>query len=283
MKQTYDYARYGKIDLYKKIDDLFFMCDILGFSDYVSQNEENEVYDFFMNQLMSLIILTNNMENDSALNSKIHKDKLGEEWIKSVKLNAKIISDTFIIYPIYKKIENKEQYEYLILLLCALSNTLYTFLLNLNNDIMLRGVIMEGNYAYTEEHNVILGKGIIEAYQIEKAQNWSGIIIHPKLHKKIRSSSLYNFHMTIDYMSLPLKDNITTLKYRNTLAKMGLSPCVINWVPGYETQFGPILDDFWYAKVDRVLNSESQDKKSAVEKILNTKKFYDFISTAEYE
>ena len=61
------------------------------------------------------------------------------------------------------------------------------------------------------------------------------------------------------------------------MQKKGLKPHVINWVDAYRENYGEIKEKFWYDKIDHILELDSENKQSAIDKILNTKKFYDYV------
>ena len=255
---------------------LFAMCDLLGFSEYVLQNDDFEVYNTIIENILGDMMTVKQFDIDGALESDGLRNKYGEEWFQNLSISYKIISDSFIIYPDIEETENDEQSFVLSLILGNMLRIIYERIMKLNKDILLRGIIMKGKYAYFREYNVIMGKGIVEAYRYEKMQNWSGILIHHTV-QELSSNIRYPPNFGVQYDKIPFKQNTFSYRYENELAKKGLKPYVLNWVDNYVAQNGTIEDNFWYDKIDRILNLDGENKQSAIDKILNTKKFYDYV------
>ena len=257
-------------------DGVFAMCDLLGFSEYVLQNDDFEVYDTIINKILGTMITVKFFDVNKAFDYDTINKRYGEEWIENLSFSYKIISDSFIIYPNLEIKENTEQRIFIILLIGNMLRVIYSHILNLNKDILLRGVIMSGKYAHTNDYNVIMGKGIIDAYRYEKMQNWSGLLIHHKLHELLRDND-YQAQMGIPYEKMPFKKDVFSYGYNNELAKKGLNPYALNWVDSHIDAYKLIDESFWYDKIDTILSSDGENKQSAVDKILNTKQFYDYV------
>ena len=268
MKRRYRDSKDGKeFDLIYHHSGLFAMCDLLGFSEYVKNNDSIEVYDTIIDSVLQAMKSIKDMKLGDILQES--------KWLKYFGFSYKIISDSFIFYP-NKELETKQHIGYFLSLMQALLEKLFALFLNMDNDILLRGVLMYGDYAYTEKYSIIMGKGIIDAYRYEKMQDWAGILIHPTLTLLLKNHN-YRPNIGIQYTDIPLKNNKISTKYRHELAKDSLQPYVINWVDAYRKAHGDLKEDFWYKKIDKVLEFNGENKQSAINKILNTKKFYDYV------
>ncbi len=276
MKQRYKDSLDGEeFDLVYHNDGLFAMCDLLGFSEYINNNETMEVYNTVINDLLGITKSVANVELGEILRQSEFRDKFDDEWLEGLGFSYKIISDTFLIFP-NKDHSTPTQHGFFFSVIQGLLEHIFSHILNLNKDFLLRGVLMNGDYAYTEDRGIIMGKGVIEAYRYEQMQNWSGILIH-SFYDFLERANNYPSNSGIHYPNLPLKNNLTATKYRQENLRFGLEPYVINWVNSYRKNYGDISEDFWVKRIDRILELNIEHKQGAIDKILNTKKFYDYV------
>lgn len=135
------------------VDSFVAFIDILGFKDFVMNNDYNTVDSLFKNI---------NDCFDMFLNKQFFK--ISKESLNSIKVN--IISDSIII-----SIPKTSKYSFEILL--SMVNFLVFDILTKNN-LLCRGAISEGEF-YSNK-NIAFGKAFVEAYKLE-----SSIATYPRI------------------------------------------------------------------------------------------------------
>lgn len=257
------------------------MLDILGFKDYINTAPDNEIYETF-NKLTKIV------EEQLELSIEFGEgDNFLDVGIDKVQhLNYIIISDTIILWTESTNILSLNK------LLKAVKKIINE---SISINLLLRGAIVYDdifvfyNKKDTDTLTVdasVVGKGIINAYNLSEKQDWVGCIISDDVilnHKK-QISIFENKHKELDlkkgefiihnylkhviiYDNIPLKNEIT-------------SGFVIQWVK------------FTYAstKITQSIIEKSfrhyKDYKgqSAVRiKLINTKDFISHVNNAKYK
>lgn len=136
--------------------------DILGFKEMVLNNSHSElevIFEKTINQTLEFINKTS-IKAYSKINS-------------SSKTNFLMVSDSIIIWS---DDDTKESF------LGVVTATTYLTTLFMVNGVPLRGGISFGNItAYKNRDNLnIFGDSIVNAYELERNQQWSGVIIDHK-------------------------------------------------------------------------------------------------------
>ena len=278
-RRDYNYTGYTKrITLYKNNSSIFSMFDILGFGEYVTNNDSDKVYDDMMHVLGNLIIVDNMRYRDLLKGKENIFKAVSSDWVDNFKIGCKLISDTIILYPEIEKIESIDQYGFCLNIISVMTNVFYRDMLE-KNELFMRGIIIDGEFAYTKDYSLILGKSIIEAYHYEKMQKWSGIIYHPRIIKVLMKNDSFKPDDIIKYNELPLKKNGTSKSYRHEIKKINAEPYVMDWVSKLIKKGNKLDEEFWLEHVDRIENMKvNKEKKDlAKEKIINTKNFYNYV------
>lgn len=138
--------------------------DVLGFKELVFSNANTKLFEYFE-------IILNERSRLKNLGSEIQSTLISDSIIISTALTNQGLHD---IISIVKGIQSK-------LLL---------------KGILLRGAISFGEIYIDEENNVVVGKALIKAYELEKKAIYPRVIIDPpvivKFHKD-KSNFLYEF------------------------------------------------------------------------------------------
>lgn len=67
----------------------------------------------------------------------------------------------------------------------GLIRTLETFFAALITDgILMRGSVVRGELSVADDQEVIVGQGLVRAYELEQGQKWGGVIVDPVLVKE---------------------------------------------------------------------------------------------------
>ena len=73
-------------------------------------------------------------------------------------------------------------------------------------DWLFRGAIEFGSFRALPEHNVYLGKGLVDAHRLEMSQDWCGAIIGAQAEEKyaVEVAEMKRKHLLVDY-AVPIK------------------------------------------------------------------------------
>jgi hypothetical protein len=167
------------------IKGYFGFFDILGYKDLILNNKLDtivEIYNKSLSDLAEKAILIEG-KHDYA---RVHDQQ-------PVKCLA--FSDTIILYQdssLYiPKIKIKGHSLLEIQRLKIFIETVcYLLRLSFERGIPIRGAVSYGRY-YATEKGCFLGKPIVEAYNMEKAQNWSGAVICSSIQEKFYDLSTH--------------------------------------------------------------------------------------------
>lgn len=175
------------------------LFDILGFSNMVKNDQLEHVWKSY---------------NDIKSSTTFIKDNL-ESLLKRKIVNIETFSDTFLIYTADhrdKSQEDIDEYFNAMLGVCeALFHSANT------KQIPIRGAITVGELIVDE--SLIIGKPIVEAYEMEKDQNWMGCWISDDAIKCVSKKRL-DRHMHGNLI----------LKYNIPFKKGNIKECyVFNW------------------------------------------------------
>lgn len=255
--------KYGKRQLFKPVERNTESCfvaffDILGFKDLISNNTHSEIIKIYKETIDFLL---------SASLSEVNASFKGPtEYI----INSQSISDSFIFWT------NNTSLESFYAIFTASSMLLITSIIA---GIPLRGAITTGplfhfhglhQYNYNSIRSVLVGKSLVNAYELEKTQDWSGCIICDqsiKLYKKnikhineedpYGISNLIKSNLIVKY-NVPLHDNKHKEYY------------TVNWTLGqvFQTYHETEIEQSFQAHNKRI----NDDKVKT--KIQNTITFY---------
>ena len=155
--------------------------DILGFSDLVSNNDHATLLNLYKS-LVESPVKTHNLlaENQKRIQNERFRGEVPFSGLRIVN-----ISDSLILW-----IDNSKETS--LLDLFSSVRTLMTVAIGMG--IPLRGAITIGDFDVLENSgNIsIVGKALVNAYKIEKSQEWSGCIIDDEVFSRLRE---YEFIM----------------------------------------------------------------------------------------
>lgn len=237
--------------------------DILGFSDLIENNSSDEVEKIFKNNFVETASMSIHMASmyfgiqyngNMVLDGNIFKDLIQDVF------NIHIMSDSIIVWT--NDLSEKSLCE-----LCGFASVYVSMAFILG--VPLRGGISKGAVSFinTNINNInqscLVGKGIINAYKIEKKQKWMGVTVDSDCFECVnqhRLNLILSIHNSfIKKYNVPLKDGCTSSEY------------VIDWTL---VDRGIIKNDFDFFKESFSRFNKSIDRDDVVKKIENTFCFY---------
>lgn len=254
---------------------LLFMCDILGFKSIIEENCEVTV-DMIIGDLIGhLEKSVKKMKLPSFQEHDTLKDKIKDKDIKNYKLKYALISDTFLIYPNVDHNIDDAMYYVSFQVLSVIAAALFNECLSKHN-ILIRGTIVDGKYRIFDEYNLIFGKAIIEAYEIEQMQKWGGVLLSPSVLKNIKTIHSYP-KSYVEYDGEILKQGHIYNKYKIEREKYSKNNIALNWIKLGEALEMNIKPNWTLLLENAEQIEELSIKKSVLEKITNTKMFYEYV------
>jgi len=235
-------------------DGIFFMCDILGFGNLIKDNSCLDVGKKLMQDMLETLKTTEKKFIDSEVEHTTLWDKIKDEWSYDYKLNYYTFSDTIMIYPNINYNISSACYMVSFKILLEVVIILYNYFL-LYHNLLIRGAMVHNNYCIIKEPFSLFGKAVVEAHELEKDQNWGGIILSENLIKNIINEK-HLLKDLVKYDDVPIKEK----GLKNDYLK---SPYVVKWMDKFYT---PDWD--WSKIIDKISNYE------IALKVLNTMKFY---------
>ena len=234
--------------------------DILGFKDLVNNNSHDYLKKLYFNDF------------DFSISASLNDVKASIIGPIERAINSMTISDSIIFWT------NNDSLESFYVIFTVASTLMIT---SLSMGLPLRGAITNGKlsmshgfYDYNQSSikSSLIGKPLVNAYELEKQQKWSGCIIDDKCIKLYKESiirrklvekdpygisNLINSDLIVEY-DVPLKSQSTDKKY------------VINWTKGGLFQHYS-TSELESAFSEHNKNTEREDVKT---KIKNTLEFY---------
>lgn len=177
---------------------LVAICDILGFKNLILNNNVEEVVN------NSLAYLKRSIYH--SITQKEIPDKIPtmNEIKQESKVGFAIFSDTILLYT---KKDTDDDCQFL-LETCGWLLFENVF----NHSTRLRIGVSYGESFINEEDNIYIGKPIVDAYQLEKSQEWSGGALTKNAEERIpefvktENESAFNWYLT--YYNVPLKNGL---------------------------------------------------------------------------
>lgn len=227
---------------------LVAVCDLLGFTQFVSNNEGSK-FQVVLDHYRDLLAIQHDIDNKGTDLVSVLGQLAGAVWI----------SDSLIIYSLQN---NKSSFdkviEHAMTILCA-SNLIYSQsgVACEGRPFYFRIGVAYGDFYYDRVQNVFLGKALIDAQKLEKQQKWSGGALTADAAKAVGNSK-----NLIEY-AVPSKEG--------TLKSM-----VLNWTL---MRHEKMLNTRW---LPRVLDNDISDidKNEIERKILETEKFHEQVCTS---
>ena len=179
------------------------LFDILGFSNMVKNDQLEYVWKSY---------------NDIKPSTTFIKDNL-ESYLKRKIVNIDTFSDTFLIYTADHRDKRQEDIDEYFNAMLGVCDALFHSANS--NEIPIRGAITVGELIVDE--GLLLGKPIVEAYEMEQNQNWMGCWISDDAVKCV-SKRLLDRQMNGNLI----------LKYKIPLKKGDIKECyVFNWADSF--------------------------------------------------
>ncbi len=228
---------------------LVAICDILGFSKLILRNDVETVLNVGLNFFKK------------SLKHSVHKDSFPDETVsyKDLRNHRKLgvawFSDTVLLYT------RKDEDDVCRQLLQIVGWLIFENMLTLNSR--MRVGISYGEAFMDEKEEIYIGKPIVEAYNLEKSQEWSGGALTKKVEERFGNylASLNPMESWVVPYNVPLKLSLR----KNLLA--------INWTNGIH---GNSLRDFnWSEKRNKLKEQDYIEQPDVVEKWKNTKEFHE--------
>ena len=250
------------------MDVFLALLDILGFKDLIERNSHEELKEIFE------VLIIPDYELTMTINA-FKRSKIGNKTIytpdrDNIRLNSTLISDSLIFWT--DNVSMKSFFWIIAAIRSLMSRSIAI-------GIPLRGAITIGPIYHqfgiyetdlTNSYNILIGKSIVDAYNLEKRQNWSGCIIDKKCIEKYRSQ--------IDAENLATVEDLITKKIickYNVPFKNGRfsNEYVIDWVHSDKSilKESHVQDSF-------SMHNKDIENPNTRRKITNTLKFYKLVS-----
>jgi len=224
------------------------VCDMLGFSELVEKSSLDALVSGPLGWLRK------------ALHHSVHKQQFPteiptkEDFLGHQHVGVAWFSDTILLYT---RQDSDEAVRDLIL-----TTGWLVFETLMGGSLRIRGGIAYGGTYIDEKDSVFVGKPIVEAYRLERKQQWSGVALTPSASQRIPNEAQtgrYGDWWVVPY-DVPLKGGDTL----RTLA--------VNWTWGFHH---PTWRPRWSPSADAPTDSDWKARADVCEKFVNTKAFHD--------
>lgn len=226
---------------------LVAVCDILGFKELVKNRDLNKLIIDELSLFRRLVGFSLNHgripELPPELNAIREQNRVGFAWF----------SDTLLIYA--KDDHDLSCRNLLESVGWLLFNTMWT-------PTRLRGGISYGEFYAEQENELYVGPAIVEAYELEQAQQWAGAALADTAASRIppRNSSGERLQWWVCEYEVPLKND----------ASVHCSNLAIDWTQGIHKK--KVLK--WSPSADEPTEREKLANESVYEKWANMRKFH---------
>lgn len=238
--------------------------DILGFSDLVKENDTQYLLNLYKRGIIEV-------------NEILQKFWETDEWrehVKNPKVRSLTVSDSIILYTEGNGLDS-------FLKIIVYVHSFINYLIS--EGLPVRGAITFGDFVNisNRNNNILLGRSIVRAFELEKTQEWAGCVIDDicferfdydyKLSSPLKA--LLGDFIQIIRFAVPFKD----INTKNLIFK---EMYVINWPIAYHETI-PNVPNFYVMKREVIEPAFSKHKKDVNNvgvklKIENTLKFYDY-------
>lgn len=227
---------------------LIAVCDILGFSALVANKPLEEVIDgsiTWFRRALNHSILKKSFPDSAPPTAELDgNNHVGVAWF----------SDTILLYT---KEDTDEAVRELLQVVAWL-----VFETILDGKTMIRAGIAYGEAYIEPENSIYIGKAIIDAYELEKIQEWAGAALCSSA--VLRIPELARSGKFVDWWVVPWA---VPLKHKQTMLTLA-----INWNLGIHA---PDWRLRWSRKSDMPEKSDWATNKILSEKFMNTKLFHE--------
>ena len=185
------------------------VCDILGFKDLIMNNDfetTRKIFEKFVSNLELAVT------GGKAIQYNLEEGSIVVADSKEIKLNFNLFSDTVVLWTVDNSVRS---------FFDLLIGTANLFNSSMKYGLPLRGAISQGElmvnpYQLESEfnnfENIVYGKALIKAYQLEQDQIWSGCIIDPEFSQssEIAISQIFKSKLHRDlyiFYNVPMKSS----------------------------------------------------------------------------
>jgi hypothetical protein len=182
--------------------------------------------------LQSMKIISNTIDEKSYTKSIEAKQKCDNAIQNIFPFGYRIISDSIIVFS--EQLENESNHIDTFANFISFIRRIYSE--SAKMSLCLRGGISKGQFYFDEGNQIMFGKALNRAVEIEKTQNWIGCMLDQNLKTlaDTYTSSLSPFkrHHIINWYDVPLHDEQTVAAY------------IINWYSALYPGLKPNKDVF---------------------------------------
>lgn len=223
------------------------LCDILGFKQMVTSNKLDHVVERglgWLSRVLHHAIHRSDFPDASSCWSELCSDsQLGVMWF----------SDTFLFYT---REDTDDSIRRLLQVLAWMH-----FETIVSHRAMLRSAVTYGESYIDEESSIAVGKPIVEAYELEREQDWSGGILSRKA--VLRLPHVVQQNGDFNWWVVPYKVPFKNDKHCQSLA--------INWTQGL---LPPGWQMNWSEESSNPTDEDLRESPDIAAKFQNTKRFY---------
>jgi hypothetical protein len=191
-----------------------------------------------------------------ALDKKQFPEKIPNkaEFLGNEHVGVAWFSDTFFLYTRSDQTQSMQQ------LIQTVGWLLFATMMA-ESGLRIRGGISFGEAYIDEDESVFVGNPIVEAYQLEKKQQWAGVALTQSAVAKIpeRARSGYLADWWVIPYDVPLKE------------KQTLQTLAVNWTWGGHS----FWEASWSRSSEAPLESDWKEHPDICEKFVNTKAFHE--------
>jgi hypothetical protein len=246
------------------------LLDILGFKDLINKNPHEKVMELFNNFRIYVQMSLAKEKTTFDARGRMVSD------LSNSSINSNIISDSLIFWSNDNEIES----------FFELVECLHSLIYFCHNRpfIFLRGEITYGNFSYEHNgairgknntliiHPIMLGKALVDAYEIERQLQIAGCIIDPKAIEAAKNANFKGFNESWEGLIKEQK----IIEYSMPLKNGSLKSWTINWVsrasnPDKETIYNG------FNSFSKTVKDQSTEEKRA-----NTLAYYSYIKESIY-
>jgi len=229
------------------------VCDILGFKDLVYKRGLSDLVKKDLSQfqrLVSFCVRQGEMpEIPPGIVDICEQNRVGFAWF----------SDTVLIYA-----QNDEDQS------CrnVLETVGWLLFTTMSSSTRIRSGIAYGEFYANSVDGIYVGPGLVEAYLLEQAQEWSGAALTVGASSRIpeRQTTGERFQWWVCEYPIPLKEK----------ANVHCSNLVVDWTQAIHG----IFDLKWSKQSDEPTEEDIRTNRSVCQKWLNTVKFHKEVCTA---
>jgi hypothetical protein len=221
------------------------VCDILGFSNLVKEKPLKEILDLHIPNFHSLLKAVVHTSS-GVLPSR-------DEIIKNGYVGSAVFSDTVLIYSLIDELAG--YHNVLVAVYALLAMPLQ------HPELRFRIGVSYGEFYHDPDNNIYVGKALIDAYELEKIQEWCGGALTKTAEDIIGSGYATTRDILVTY-NIPVKSDSLERKIETYTA--------INWT---QAKHEIINSEYFWLERDYLPPLTAQQEKIE-RKLKNTERFH---------